>query len=177
MLSTISLIGIYFPKWQLPKPMCKFRSGHFPRMFQPQHSAPYPILDAALGPLSHPRRSTRPLLQPNLIFGKLPLGKLNIWEVATLYFHRPMECLVKTPDLKRQFSLISPSNRKLSPNLVVLLLLWRIYSAFKQNIIPQRWRKSLVLRQRGLFHSEFLLNRKLSGNDPGTLGTHFSFLT
>ena len=42
----------------------------------------------------------------------------------TLYFHPPkLESLVRTPDSKRQFSLISPSIRKLSPNLLVILLL------------------------------------------------------
>ena len=44
-----------------------------------------------------------------------------------------LECLVRTPDLKRQFRLISPSNRKLSPNLLVILSLWRIHSSLKQN--------------------------------------------
>ena len=44
-----------------------------------------------------------------------------------------LECLVRTPDLKRQFRLISPSNRKLSPNLLVILPLWRIHSSLKQN--------------------------------------------
>ena len=47
----------YFPKWQLPKS----------------------VLAAALGP----HCSLRRLRRPNLTFGKLPLGKLHSWEVAT----------------------------------------------------------------------------------------------
>jgi len=55
-----------------------------------------------------------------------------------------LKCLVRNPHLKRRFSLISSSNRKLSPNLLVILLLWLIYSALKQNIIPQKGSKSLI---------------------------------
>ena len=43
----------------------------------------------ARGPLANPSRSTRPRLQQlqrnkrsKLIFGKLPLGKMHIWEVV-----------------------------------------------------------------------------------------------
>ena len=71
--------------------MCNFLSGNFPSlpwpqrsalsMFQPRHSAPYPILAAALGP---PHCSLRPLRGRYSTFGKLPLGtSLHIWEVAT----------------------------------------------------------------------------------------------
>ncbi len=42
-----------------------------------------------------------------------------------------LKCLVRNPHLKSQFSFISPSYRKLSPNFLVILLLRRIYSALK----------------------------------------------
>ena len=86
-----------FPKWQLP--MGIFPSGNLsnvqvpkrqllksvqtaassaPSQFWPRHSAAQPILAAALGP----HCSLWRLRGPNLTFGKFPLGKLHIWEVA-----------------------------------------------------------------------------------------------
>ena len=61
-----------FPKRQLPMTVLAAAIG-------PNH-----VVAAARGTLTHPSRSDRPPLQPNLTFGKLTFGKLPSWEVATL---------------------------------------------------------------------------------------------
>ena len=85
-----------FPKWQLPKgifQVANFQNVQFSERQLPQSILaasldPQHILAAALGPLSLPSRSARPhfslrrLGWPNLTFGKLPLQKLHIWEIA-----------------------------------------------------------------------------------------------
>ena len=65
-----------FPKRQLPKDI--FPSCNFPNVHIPERQLPKYVLDAALGPSCRLLR----LRKPNIIFGKLLLGKLHIWEVA-----------------------------------------------------------------------------------------------
>ena len=65
--------------------MCNFPSGHFPSMPLPQQWAPLYVLAATFGPQVHPLGSHCGLWRlrmPNLTFGKFPLEKLHIWEVA-----------------------------------------------------------------------------------------------
>ena len=82
-----------FPQRQLPIgifpcgnfPIVQFPKRHnLPCMSQPQCSAPYSL--SVRPPLAPPSCRTWPPCQPavrlkrlNLSFGKLPLGKLNIW--------------------------------------------------------------------------------------------------
>ena len=70
--------------------MCNFLRGNFPSLSFTQRQVRQPFLTAALGPQTHPSRSARSLCslrrlrKPNISFGKLLLGKMYIWEVATL---------------------------------------------------------------------------------------------
>ena len=59
-----------FPTGNLPSVSCLQRSAR--SLFKPRHSAPKPILAAALDPRPHLGSSRL----GNFIFGKLPLGKL-----------------------------------------------------------------------------------------------------
>ena len=86
----------YFPKWQLPKnvqftkwqlPKCAIFRAATSQVWPSRSARPRSNLAAALGPLAHSNRSARPPLPPaapqSLTCGKLPHGKLYIWEVAT----------------------------------------------------------------------------------------------
>ena len=82
-----------FPKWQLLKSM--FPSHNFPKVQFPKRQLPKSAQATALGPPdcssrdarptshSQPHCSQRRLRGPKISFGKLPLGKLHFWEVAT----------------------------------------------------------------------------------------------
>ena len=65
-----------------------FPSVNFPNVQFPKRQLPKYVLEAALGPQSVLAAALgllvlRLLRGPNLALGKLPLGKLHIWEVAT----------------------------------------------------------------------------------------------
>ena len=76
-----------FPKWQLPKDI--FPKGSFHKCAISQAATSQVCPSRSTRPPAHPSRSARPhcslqhLRGPNLTFGKLPLGKLHPWEVAT----------------------------------------------------------------------------------------------
>ena len=108
----------------------------------------------------------------------IPINKRSNQTVicCALYFHRPkLDCLVRTPDLKRQFSLISPSNRKLSPNLPVIFFLWRIHSALKHLLFLYKKGKVRSSGTLGRFPTASYL-RNSGWKWPRCLRTGFSFL-
>ena len=80
-----------------------------------------------------PFQNKTTFLQKKLSKNQIWKENIRLWSF-TLYSHHPKTGRI--PHLKRHLSLISPSNRKLSPNFLVTLVLWRLYSALKQNIFP-----------------------------------------
>ena len=91
----------FFPSGNFPRvffqvetsQMWNFPSGNFPSLSQPQRSALKPILVVALGP----HCSLQRLRGPNLTFGNLPLGKLDIWEIAACEIVTRKIAFVKIP--------------------------------------------------------------------------------
>ena len=97
----------YFPKWHLPKGI--FPSGNFLTVQFTKRQLPKSVLTTALGPLASSCRGARPnkprplplqSAAPNQTFGKLPLEKLNIWEVAPLEIVTWKVALGKIPNTK-----------------------------------------------------------------------------
>ena len=91
-------------------------------------------------------------------------------------FHRPKtEMPPKNSWFKKAVYMISPSNRKFSPNLVVILLLWRILSASKHLSFLYKEGKVSSYGTRVVFR-QLPIEGTLDGNDLAALGLDFSFL-
>jgi len=90
-----------------------------------------------------------------------------------------LECLVRTPDLKRQFRLISPSNRKLSPNLlywctIETSLLYFSYDAFTLNSLKQN---KYSVRRRYFCTFEHIESKHPRSNPYYNLGILYIYLS